>query len=209
MSTETHRPETDVQIRDYQDVVEPSWLRCRALSFLGSSYFDDVKAQRTRFDGPAIELVAVRARPEGLRTPGDHEVVGILDVEIDTEEGLATIDTVAVHPDHERSGIAEALLAEALVRLTPRGSVTRLDAWTREDEAANRWYARQGMQVDVEQEYLHVHTEWEEAEGFVTPDGLSSRPVRGFFHAELADETDLRSRYARVHRCRRYLRDLD
>lgn len=196
-----------MRIRDYQDIDEPSWLRCRVLSFLGSAYFDDVKVERTRFEGPSIELVAVHPRPDGMRTPGDHEVVGVLDVEIDSGDGLATIDTIAVHPDHERAGIAGALLAEALERLDRWATVTDLEAWTREDEAATRWYARQGMHV--EEEYLHVYTEWDESEGFLTPAGLSSRPVKGFFHATLADEEDLRSRYARIHRCRRYLRTLD
>lgn len=30
------------QIRDYRDPDEASWLRCRVLGFLDTSYFDDV-----------------------------------------------------------------------------------------------------------------------------------------------------------------------
>ncbi|PZU44240.1 MAG: hypothetical protein DI571_07710, partial [Arsenicicoccus sp.] len=69
-------------IRDYAEHDEPSWLRCRALSFLGSSYFDDVLSRRTTFDGESVQLVAARPKPEGMTTPGPDEVVGILDVEL-------------------------------------------------------------------------------------------------------------------------------
>src|SRR5699024_12360815 len=62
-------------------------------------YYDDVWARRP--PSPALQLVAV---------DGD-DVVGILDIEIDGD--LATIDTVAVHPDHQGRGIASLLLDQA------------------------------------------------------------------------------------------------
>lgn len=196
-----------VTLREYTDADEPSWLRCRALSFLGSAYYDDVKVERTPFAGESVRLVAVVPRPRAVRTPGADQVVGILDVELWEEGGeqVATIDTLAVHPDHHRRGIADALLAEALRRLVPR-SVTWLDAWTREDDAANAWYVRSGFHVA--DEYLHVYADHDEAEGFTTPAELSA-PIRSFCHGRLADERALRARYDRVHRCRRYLRVLE
>lgn len=105
-------PTMGFTIRDYTDLDEPSWLRCRVLSFLGSSYFDDVRATRTPFEGDALRLVSVLPRPEGVTTPGEEQVVGILDVELweQDDQPVATIDTVAVHPDHQRAGIAGALL---------------------------------------------------------------------------------------------------
>ncbi|WP_434080437.1 GNAT family N-acetyltransferase [Sanguibacter sp. Z1732] len=143
-------------IRAYRDDDEASWLRCRALSFLGSAYFDDVKAERTTFENESIQLVATGPRPAHVRTPGSEQVVGILDLELWDDEGVpaATIDTIGVHPDHQRHGIADALLGEALARLAAAGT-TVLDAWTREDGAANAWYVRHGFRVA--QEYLHVH----------------------------------------------------
>lgn len=197
------------RLRDYADHDEPSWLRCRVLSFLGSSYFDDVKTSRTPFDGEALRLVAVHPRPEGVTTPGEEEVVGILDVELWEEDGtpVATIDTIAVHPDHHRSGIATALLEQALHTLRDKG-VRNLDAWTREDPEACGWYESQGFAVD--QTYLHVYKDdalGDGDEGFTAPHGLSA-PVKSFHHGPDEDPEVWRARFARVHQCRRYLRRL-
>lgn len=180
------------QVRPYLRSDEQSWLRCRVLSFLGSSYFDDVKRSKTVFGNPSFELVAIDPQV-------DNQVVGLLDLEIFGE--LATIDSVAVHPDYARQGIAAALWAKALEQVP--SSVTHLDAWTREDEAANRWYQSQGFELDTE--YLHVFYEAEESgQGITVPPGL--RLETGFLHAELRHETQLRKEFGRVYRCRRYLR---
>lgn len=195
-------------IRDYQDSDEQSWLRCRALSFLGSSYFDDVKADRTRFDGEAVRLVAVRPRPERMTTAGPDEVVGLIDVEFWQEDDVpvATVDTIAVHPDHQREGIAATLLATALDALHGRG-IRWIDAWTREDPGPNAWYAAQGFVVDSA--YLHVYKDSGESdEGYAAPHGLGA-PVKALFHGPDEDPAVWRARFARVHQCRRYLRRLD
>lgn len=195
-----------VTIRDYRPLDEASWLRCRVLSFLGSAYYDDVRAERPALAPGAIRLVATIPKPEGITTPGAEQVVGILDVEVWDDAGTrtATIDTIAVHPDHQRRGIADALLAQGLVRADDARAVV-LDAWTREDHAANAWYVRHGFRVT--EEYLHVHPAYDETGGFTSPEPLS-RPVTALCHARLDDEAEVRSRYARVHRCRRYHRDL-
>jgi len=99
-----------ITLRSARPPDTPSWLRCRALSF------------------PSTRWVAVGS---------GGEVLGILDVEPGAEgaeeAGLATIDAIAVHPDHEGRGIATAPL-EALIARPPEGT-GRLDAWTREDVA--------------------------------------------------------------------------
>lgn len=173
-------------IRNYHSADERSWLRCRTLSFLDTCYYDDVWT--TRPASPAIQLVAVQ----------DDRVVGLLDVEV--EGDLATIDTVAVHPDHQGHGTASSLLAQVRERLPD--TVTTLDAWTREDDCAIAWYRARGF---VESDhYLHVYKGWDEADdGWISPDPLSA-PVTAFCHARPEHEADIRARYARVYVCRRF-----
>lgn len=194
-------------IRPYREHDEQSWLRCRALSFLSSQYYDDVKTRRTALEGPSHALVAVRPKPPEVTTAGADQVVGILDLEAWDDEGVrrATIDTVATHPDHERSGIAGALLEAAMPWLHEQG-VRALDAWTREDEAANAWYRRNGF--TIREDYLHVYKSYgEEIDGFASPEPLS-RPLIVFAHARLEHEEAIRATYQRVYRCRQYQRDL-
>ena len=175
-------------LRRFAPEDEPSWLRCRVLSFLGSAYHDEVRTHRP--PEPQLQLVAVRG----------PAVIGILDVEI--EDSLATIDTLATHPDHQREGIASRLLDLALDQLPPQ--VSTLDAWTRDDEPALAWYRRHGFAES--EHYLHVYKSWDEdVPGFTSPEGLSA-PVIAFCHGALADEAEMRERFARVHVCRRFSR---
>lgn len=176
------------EIRPYDPGDENSWLRCRALSFLNTSYFDDVWQKRP--EAPDIQLVAVE----------DGVVVGLLDIEV--EQQLATIDTVATHPDHRGRGLASTLLTRALTEL-PAGTVT-LDAWTREDEPALAWYRARGF---VESDhYLHVYKSWEDpGDGWESPDQLST-PITAFCHAAIEDEAHLRARFSRIYVCRRFSR---
>lgn len=177
-------------IRPYLPTDEPGWLQCRLLSFFHTDYYDDVKVAKTVLLPGSIELVAER----------DGQIVGILDVEIDGD--AATIDTIAVHPSAQRAGIADALLAAALDLLPP--TIATLDAWTREDAAANAWYVAAGFHEAYR--YIHVYV----GEGdptFPGPEGLSS-PVVAFMHAPIEREAELRERYRRVYVCRRYVREV-
>ena len=182
--------------RPYLDRDERSWLRCQLLSFLDTEHYDDVLVSRPAYDLPVVRLVAT----EGA------EVLGLLGVTIDAT--TATIESVAVHPDHTRRGIADRLLCGALPALNSHGAST-LDAWTRGDEAANRRYRAQGF--TERHRYLHVYADAyareAEVEGFTTPEGLSS-PVYAFAHAPVEREAEMRARYRRVHVCRQYLREL-
>ncbi|MEJ7647640.1 MAG: N-acetyltransferase [Nakamurella sp.] len=188
-------PSAAISVRPYQPSDEESWLRCRVLSFLHTQYYDDVKTERTLFEDEALCLVAV------LPADAGGTVVGIIDIEL---AGVAaTIDTIAVHPDHERRGIASRLLEAALPQLISRG-VTSLDAWTREDEPANRWYLGRGFRENFS--YLHVHLEHTDGDdtGFRSPAGLGA-PIKAFAHATLEHEVALRATFRRVYRCRQYL----
>lgn len=181
----------DVTIRNYSPEDEQGWLRCRALGFLGTAYFDDVLTTKPRYDNPAVELVADAA----------GEIVGVIDVTVGEE--LATIETIAVHPDFARSGIGSGMLREARLRLP--GNVKTLDAWTRDDALTNDWYLANGFRENFR--YLHVYASGEHeptAAIIGTRPGLT--PVAGFFHADISTEATMRSEFSRVHICRQYVR---
>jgi len=177
-------------VRDYVAGDEPSWLRCRVLSFLGTAFHDSVVAAKPAVSG--AELVAV---------DGDV-VVGILDLAVDG--GSATIETIAVHPDHQHRGIGGALLSRARARAAALGATT-LDAWTRDDPPTLRWYRAMGFAES--DHYLHVMADHraspdEPARAVVARPGL--RAEKAWLHADMADEARLRREFARVHVCRRF-----
>lgn len=182
-----------VTIRNYLSTDERDWLRCRALGFLSTAYFDDVLTKKPTYDCPAVELVA----------DSGGAVVGIIDVAIAGD--LATIETVAVHPDAARSGIGSLLLDEARRQLP--NSVTSLDAWTRDDEAANKWYLSNGFRESFR--YLHVYASGDREPGAaIVETRLGLTPVSAFFHADISNETMLRRDFSRVHICRHYVRPI-
>ncbi len=179
-------------VRDYEPADEESWLRCRVLSFLHTSYYDDVQTAKPGYDAVAVELVAVTG---GL-------VTGVLDAAV--RDRLATIETIAVHPDHQSQGIATGLLETVLPRLRDLGA-TEVDAWTRDDPPALRWYAARGF-TETEH-YVHVHTRGEETARAVRP-GPGFTVAGAFLHADAASEQQLRDTFSRVYRCRRFHRHL-
>ena len=177
-----------VTIRPYEPRDEVGWVRCRVLSFLGSAFWDAVERAKERYEHPAIELVAEE---------GDA-IVGLLDVECESP-ALADrpgrggmIWHLAVHPDHQRRGVAAALLDEAERRARERG-LERLEAWTRDDAHVQRWYERHGFaQIDG---YLHVYLERDDLRPY---DG-ELRLVKAFAHYTGDEPERIRRRYARVH----------
>jgi GNAT superfamily N-acetyltransferase len=134
-------------LRAYRSSDEEAWVRCRVLSFLGSAYFDDVRREKERYERPAIELVAEE----------DGGIVGLIDVECEEAPGTVCSDRpglggmiyhLAVHPDHQRRGIATGLLQKA-ERLAAEQGLVRLEAWTRDDVHVQAWYESHGFaQID-------------------------------------------------------------
>lgn len=185
-----------VTVRPYRDDDERGWVECRVLSFLDTSFFDDVRRSKERYEHHAIELVAER----------DGRIVGLVDVECERRPGTVCSDRpglggmiwhLAVRPEARRRGVATALLREAVSRARALGLV-RLEAWTRDDRPARNWYEARGF--ELVDEYLHVYVELDEGlrDLFpVTADGL--RPVRVFAHYLGADRDAVRERFARVH----------
>jgi ribosomal protein S18 acetylase RimI-like enzyme len=183
-------------VRPYSDEDERGWVVCRVLSFLDSAFHDDVRREKEHYEHDSIELVAER----------DGEIVGLIDIECETEPGTVCEERpglggmiwhLAVHPDHQRLGIATALLAEAEARARERG-IARFEAWTRDDRAAHAWYESRGFElIDG---YLHVYVELDEGlrELFpITDEGL--RPVKVFAHYVGEDREAMRARFRRVH----------
>jgi GNAT superfamily N-acetyltransferase len=181
-------------LREYTPGDESSWLRCRVLSFLGTAYYDDVDRAKPSIPAPGLQLVAVD-------TAGT--VVGIMDTAVDAS--LATIDTVAVHPDHQRRGLAAALLRRTRAVVRERGAST-LDAWTRDDPDTLSWYRAMGFTES--DHYLHVYAHRYTAPGEPDRAILTPRPglrlMAAFLHAKLEDEERMRAEFSRVHVCRRF-----
>ncbi|MDQ1375181.1 MAG: hypothetical protein QOJ09_2519 [Actinomycetota bacterium] len=158
------------------------------LAFLDTAYFDDVLTAKPEYEN-AIQLVAVDG----------SALVGLLDVAVEGE--AATIETIAVDPSRYRSGVGSALLDEAKTRLP--ATVRSLDAWTRDDDQANGWYAAKGFVETLR--YLHVYASSpEEAASAIRSPMHDLTLVKGFFHAPIEAESQLRESFHRVHICRRY-----
>jgi ribosomal protein S18 acetylase RimI-like enzyme len=185
-------------VRPYLPSDETAWLRCRAPAFLDTSYFDAVERSKPAIPAPGFELVA---------TSPDGELIGVLDITVEAD--AATIDTIAVHPDHRSRGVARTLLQEGLEHLRTL-DVATLDAWTRDDPGTLHWYRSNDFSEG--EHYLHVHADYytdaaepDRAIGDRRP-GL--RPMTIFLHAKLEEEATMREQFARVHVCRRFTRNL-
>ncbi len=72
----------------------------------------------------------------------------------------AHIATIAVHPEHQRKGIASALLAEALIQAMERGASASLLEVRPSNTAALKLYQRFGYEtVGVRKEYYQDNKE--------------------------------------------------
>jgi len=161
------------------------------LAFLRSHYYDDVLIEKPRNEG-GVDLVAVE---------GD-DVVGLIDVSVDGP--AATIESIAVHPDRCREGIGTALLEGALARLGER-RVRKIDAWTREDEAANGWYRSRGFAES--ERYLHVYARGKEQLSRAVTAEAGLVGVHAFLHmVDIGREDEMREAFGRVYVCRCYER---
>ncbi|WP_143462346.1 GNAT family N-acetyltransferase [Levilactobacillus enshiensis] len=147
-------------IQDYTPDLKESWLRCRALAYMHSSFTDEITDQRE--DIPAsrgISLVAI----------SDEQVVGLVDaIYLNATEVnpasygfkagtvLTVLDAVATHPDYQHQGIARDLINEVLRRLQPRGG--ELLIYTLDDVPANSLYRSLGAQLCYRASIVTAHS---------------------------------------------------
>jgi ribosomal protein S18 acetylase RimI-like enzyme len=194
------------KVIEFQDQYEESWLRCRALSFLHTAYYDDIRREKERYAHPSVSLVAINS----------DEVIGLIDIEMEEEPGqvcggesaiaephrAGMIWHLAVHPDYRRRSIAGDLLKEAAQRCSGAG-LRRLESWTRDDEAALGWYRAMGF--SEQEQYVHwYYNRYRDGEdlGRELFGSAADRIVEIFCHAAAPNEAI--RRLTRWHICRRF-----
>lgn len=146
-------------IRKYQVGDEKGWVYCKALSYLFSPFFDDRETEK-----PALLADVYDYRVEWVAEQ-DGEIVGLLDIDIYNQENsqaylyapskrTAYFTNLAVHPDFQGQGLAQALYEKAEQELREQG-VEKLAIFTREGAVTNHLYQKWGGQL-VCSDYLVV-----------------------------------------------------
>ena len=105
-------------IRDYTATDERAWLDCRVLSFLDSSYYNDVKTKKETYEHPSICLVAEES----------NQIIGFIDVEIDADDLTTNTDGrgaiiwhLGVLPEHRKKKVAQQLWLSVKQKLIQMG----------------------------------------------------------------------------------------
>lgn len=189
-------------IREYREIDELSWIRCRVLSFLSTSYFDDVMQNKERYKNPAIELVA----------EFNGKIIGILDIEYERIKSEvcylkgdlgATIWNLAVLPEYQQHGIALKMLDYAKAQLINLG-IKRIEVWTQDDEIANTWYQGQGFSQKFA--YLNAFIKGNQVEKYINTESCKETfGVRSLnFEAPLNKKSELEKVCYRLHEVRLY-----
>ena len=134
-----------MNFREYTPSDEKEWVRCRVLSFLDSSYYDDVRTTKETYEHPSVCLVA---------ECGGH-LIGFIDIEYERTAGDvcylkgglgAAIWHLGVLPEYRRQGVARKLWHMAKNMLNELG-IHRFEVWTQDDKASCGWYEQNGFQL--------------------------------------------------------------
>ena len=195
-------------IREYTNNDELGWLRCRVLSFLDCSYYNDVITQREIYENESICLVA----------EDGGKIIGLIDVEIEKDAGSlciaskqngAVIWHLAVLPEYRRSHVAVSLWEEVKKRLIIKG-IKYCEAWTQEDEAANRWYLAQGFYNVKEQNWLRCYARPSKADWFLNQKNIGE--IYGveemIFEVASSRRSEVSKYCCRIDEVRLYVREL-
>lgn len=156
--------------RDYKPSDEQGWLRCRVISFLDCSYWNDVKTAKEVYPHPTVSLVA----------EDNGRIIGLIDVELDSEDLVYTdrgrgaiLWHMAVLPEYRRHGIAAKLWYEAEKRLLAAG-IRYCELWTQEDEAANRFYRAMGFELQEDNTWIRCYARWDDCYELLDKDKVGS-----------------------------------
>ncbi|BDD41880.1 GNAT family N-acetyltransferase [Streptococcus ruminantium] len=146
-------------IRKYQSGDEKGWVYCKALSCLFSPFFDDRETEKPKLLDDIYDY-----RVEWVAEV-DGQIVGLIDIDIYNEKNsrsylyasskrTAYFTNLAVHPDYQGQGIAQALYKKAEQELKEQG-VEKLAIFTREGDVTCHLYQKWGGQL-VCSDYLII-----------------------------------------------------
>jgi ribosomal protein S18 acetylase RimI-like enzyme len=193
-----------ITIRNYHPEDESGWVRCRALAFLDTAYFDNVYQKKEHYDSESIELVASHR----------NQIVGLLDVECENEPNTICSPTsglephlagmiwhIAVHPDFRRQGIGASLLQKS-TEIAQEMGIKRFEAWTRDDEWVESWYRNQGF--EQVRSYYHVYIKPNEMKTSKLAVNIPQMRIQSAYAHYSGDDRSVINQFTRVHRCSRY-----
>lgn len=193
-------------IRNYLPADEQGWLRCRVVSFLDCSYWNDVRTKKEVFENPSVSLVAEES----------GQIIGLIDVELDSRDLAHTnpgrgaiLWHMAVLPEYRRQGIAAKLWNEAEKQLLEKG-IRYCELWTQEDEAANRFYRFMGFEQQHENSWIRCYARWDDCYELLNKERIGA--IYGaeelVFQAELCRKNELMPICYRIDEVRLYSKKL-
>lgn len=125
-------------IRRYSPSDEDDWIKCQLHAYIESVYFDVLIKVRPRYENPVIDLVGLE----------NDTIVGILDIEIEQEQGQFCFDetersgmisVIGVLSRYRRKGIGTKLIEKGIKLMQENYKVHRIEIWVREDPGTISW----------------------------------------------------------------------
>lgn len=192
-------------IRTYRDSDERGWLRCRVVSFLDCSYFNDVKREKEVYSHPSIDLVAA---DNGI-------IAGLLSAELDSDELSvnrgrgAIIWHMAVMPEYRSRGIATKLWKTARRMMLAQG-VQYCELWTQEDMAANSFYRSIGFALEEAHTWIRCYVRGAKCLSLLNSEAVGNiyTPEEMVFGAPVSRKDELIKLCYRIDEVRLYSRRL-
>ena len=192
-------------IRKYKPSDEKRWLDCRLIAFYDTAYYDDVYISKPIFNNISLELVA----------EVNSEIVGILDLEIDDNNGSfcysksgkgAMIWTIAVLSNYRRCGIARKLVLKAM-DWSKSNDINYIEAWTRDDKWVIKWYESLGF--NRFHSYWHIYFKGDNVKSLFKSKDKDIAPQSVFSHSDKDPRTLEQNKIDRFYKCSGYKLELN